>query len=102
MVKPITPAEAEKGRIQNIPEEVIECFNTIIQEKIDAYGTAHFLQKEVVSLITKRMKVKSTKVYESGWLDVEKLFRAAGWDVTYDSPAYCESYEANFTFRTRR
>ncbi len=32
------------------------------------------------------------------WLNVEELYRAQGWTVTYDKPGYNESYPATFTF----
>jgi hypothetical protein len=31
-------------------------------------------------------------------LDIEPIYREAGWIVEYDKPAYCENYDANFTF----
>lgn len=38
------------------------------------------------------------EVFKKGWLNVEYLFRAAGWEVQYDKPGYNETYEAYFTF----
>ena len=63
-----------------------------------------FAQKEIVDLIVK----KSNNVYKSGdifansWLDVEDIYRNAGWDVEYDKPGYCENYEAHFVFRKKK
>lgn len=35
-------------------------------------------------------------------LDVEDVYRAAGWEVTYDKPGYNETYDATFTFRSAK
>ncbi len=43
--------------------------------------------------------VTSTTVCDNHWLDVEDVYREAGWVVEYDKPGYCESYEATFTFK---
>ena len=39
---------------------------------------------------------------KAGWLDVEGIYRKAGWDVEYDSPGYCEDYPATFKFRKKK
>jgi len=44
------------------------------------------------------LKVDRNKIFEMGWLDVEDAYRAQGWNVVYDRPGYCESYEASFIF----
>ena len=31
--------------------------------------------------------------------DVEDIYEKAGWDVTYDTPGYNETYEPKFTFK---
>ena len=99
-VKPITPDEARDQIITPIPGGVIAAFNEMIGNNF-RNGEATFTQKEVVSLICINMSVKSQKIYEQKWLDVEGLFEKMGWTVTYDKPGYNETYEATFTFKER-
>lgn len=37
-------------------------------------------------------------IFAEKWLDVEEIFRQVGWSVSYDNPAYNESYEPSWTF----
>jgi hypothetical protein len=37
-------------------------------------------------------------IFEKGLLDVETVYERAGWKVTYDKPAYNETYPATFRF----
>lgn len=62
-----------------------------------------FKQDDVVNLICQKMgydeyKAAVNKVYEEHWLDVEDCYRAIGWAVNYDKPAYNETYPATFEF----
>lgn len=102
MVKAITPQQAEQARISNIPDGVIECFNDAIQENIDMYGRARVDQDDVVKKIASKMGVRRQVVFDKGWLDVESIFREAGWKVNYDKPGYNESYNAYFEFSARK
>lgn len=45
------------------------------------------------------MKLADDMRFEARWLKVESIFKAVGWDVVYDAPAYCESYDPTFTFK---
>jgi hypothetical protein len=42
------------------------------------------------------------QVFDNNWLDVEDIFRKAGWKVNYEKPAYNESYPASFKFQQQR
>lgn len=97
MTKPITPDETESGK--HIPPIVIEAFNELIRE-----GGGRVLQKDAVALILVKAAgaVTLEEIFKNGWLDVEGAYRKAGWKVVYDKPAYCETYEANFTFTRKR
>jgi hypothetical protein len=96
MTKPITPDEAESGK--HIPDEVFEAFNELIAE-----GDGDVLQKDVVlRILAKIPDTTREQIFKKGWLNVEPAYRKAGWKVTYDKPGYCETYEANFTFRRKK
>lgn len=99
-VKPITPSEAKSKKISLIPEIVIECFNELISRKLDIYGSATILQKDVVNLIESRSDLTASQIYSNKYLDVEDYYRKAGWKVVYDKPAYCENYDAFFVFKS--
>ena len=87
-VKPVGPEEARR----NIPDFVIEAVNQLISEKCADRFTIKL--KEVKA----RVKSITEASVEDSMFDFEPLFREAGWLVEYDSPAYCENYDAYFTF----
>lgn len=102
MTKTITPSEVTGKKTESIPEEVFEAFNELIAEGWDGHSSI-VVQCRVVSLIFEKMKRKDPiftrqSIFDKHWLDVESSYRAAGWKVVYDKPAYCETYEANFRF----
>lgn len=92
----ITPEDADKAREKSIPPEVFEAFNELIVADLDAYGTATVRQCDVEKAI--RAKIGTI---EMRWLDVESSYRAAGWRVEYDKPAYNETYEPTFKFNRK-
>ncbi|MCK5021172.1 MAG: hypothetical protein KAS32_29450 [Candidatus Peribacteraceae bacterium] len=103
MVKPISPSEA--GKKINIPDQVIEVFNDLIQKNFDSTGKAKVMQDDVVELITGKTALQGMpkedfkkKILDEHWLDVEDIYRAAGWVVEYDKSAYNESYKPYFVF----
>lgn len=98
MIKPITPAEAERGTSK--PDFVIKAFNDMIAANM-RNGQARFTQYEVMDKICANagFSMSTSDIINSGWLDVEPLFREAGWSVVYDKPGYCESYKAYFIFK---
>lgn len=99
-VRPIKPSEVAKKKKNDIPDAVFEAFNELIAKKFsDGYATVK--QADAVALMEKK-GLNPNEVYNNGWLNVEEVYRAAGWKVEYDKPAYNESYPATFTFSTRR
>ena len=97
MVEPIKPSEIK----QTIPEFVIKGANECIQEHYrELKKESHFTQDELMKYVLKYAPEGITRrtVFDNGWLDIEPLYRRAGWEVEYDKPAYCENYPANFTF----
>lgn len=98
MVKPIKPSEVTKTKAM-LPDEVLEAFNELITHNFSG-GSACFRQKEVETLILKKFKkngkqVSGEDIYKNHWLDVEGIYRKAGWKVNFDQP---RSYSATFTF----
>lgn len=97
--KPITPKEI--GSKNSFPEEVIDAFNELIPK-----NGGIVMQNEVIDLIISKMQangkeVSREDVFKNRWLDVEAVYRKAGWKVEYDKPGYNETYEASFSFRKK-
>lgn len=93
MAEPIKPENVEK----KLPDEVIEVFNDLINQYWD--GTrACVRQHEAAKLVAERMNVKVGILFEKKYMDVEDVYRKAGWNVVYDKPGFNESYEPFFVF----
>lgn len=109
-VKPISPLEARNQKLQEIPDQVLEAFNEMIAKKLSNGGYSTFTLDEVRKLAIEKFvktgkyspKSAADKISEHHWMDVERLYEQAGWDVDYDQPAYNETYAAKFTFKSKR
>lgn len=95
MTKPITPSEIAKAKESFIPSEVIEAVNELIAINYTC-GYALVYQKAIVELASKKLK---TDQFNYQWLNIEEIYREAGWKVNYDKPEYNESYPAFFEFK---
>ena len=66
------------------------------------YNVNELTQQRALDRLANPNKIKeeitSKTIYDNNWLDIEDIFREAGWKVTYDKPAYNESYDAYFKF----
>jgi hypothetical protein len=95
--KPIRPTDVTTKKTEALPDAVIEAFNQLIVANWD--GTkAKVRAKEAAELIASKLDISPALVYERKYLDVEDVFRKAGWKVKYDQPYWDESYEPYFTF----
>lgn len=99
MVKALSPAEVDSAVAQgaNLPDGVIEAVNELLIKK----GAAKHItlrQCDVVHAISERMGVTKTTIFDNHWLDFEPFYRAVGWKVMYDKPAFNEVYEPTFEF----
>ena len=86
-----------------MPQEVIDAFNELIAESWDG-RQAHFTMKVAARRVELKLAgagMPNVNVYEKGWLDVEPIYRKAGWVVAFDNPGYNESYEANYIFKKK-
>ncbi len=100
MTQPIRPDEMESRSIK--PAGVIQAFNEMIAEFWDG-AQASILQEEVVKLIAEKMNMTEKQVFAKGYLDIEGIYREAGWRVSYDKPDYNEEpYPAFFVFSKTR
>jgi hypothetical protein len=99
----IKPNEVVAQKKKDIPEEVLECWNTLIAKHFSD-GDATVYQGEAVTVIAEKMGVDKDKVFDNHWLDIEDIYRAAGWSVVYDKPIAWggDNYEAHFIFKKKR
>lgn len=95
-VKPLAPNEVVEAKRELIPDVVIETFNTLLAER-GASGYTTIYQDEVVAQLEEQGLTQSD-IYGHHWLDVEDVYREAGWKVEYDKPGYNETYRAFFRF----
>jgi hypothetical protein len=98
-VRPITPSDAGEKRV--FPDGVLTAFNELIEANYDG-GEAIVKQPDAVREIRRNMNCTAQDVYDKGWLNVEDVYRAAGWKVEYDKPGYNENYTAFFRFKRKR
>lgn len=102
-VEALTPEalRAVQGKGHHLPDAVVESVNELLIK----YGASSHIvikQKEIEELVVTRLGVSAQVIYAEKWMDFEPVFRDAGWDVYYDKPAYCETYEPTFTFTKRK
>ncbi len=109
--KPITPLEVVQVKRETLPDEVIKAFNDMITETWSD-GSSCFKQDDVVKKMIGLLKASDEysqfltarireMIFDKHWLDVEPIFREAGWIVKYDKPGYNESYSATFEFKRK-
>lgn len=103
MTKPLSPKDVESAKAarKGNNEKVIEAANELIAQRWDGYEARFFLH-ELGKLAREKLGWDGKKEFEDGDLDIEPVFRKAGWSVEFDRPGYNETYEAFFVFRKRR
>ena len=110
MTKPIAPSDVVSQKQSDFPPEVIERWNRLIAANYSG-SRAVVKQGDAVDALLQVLSQSPDKflpqgatfdrstIYDLGWLEIEDIYRAAGWKVEYDKPAYNENYEATFMFR---
>ena len=113
MSKAISPKQVAAKKAESFPGYVFDAFNELIAAKFTC-GSATVYQKDVIALILEKANAGITdwqanegpnltraQIFSRGYLNVEEVYREQGWKVDYDKPAYNESYEASFEFRSK-
>ena len=107
MIHLITPEEAEKTRKSSIPDYVFQAFNELLAENFFNVGTIiyqHEVLKRIISLCPYTVKTEEDKenitnsLFVNHWLDVEKFYERAGWEVTFHKPTYYEDFDPYYNF----
>ena len=99
-VKPISPDELIVQKKKEFPEVVIEVVNRLVKEKWNG-KQAIVMQADIVNGILGNSRYTKNEIFEKHLLDFEDIYREQGWKVTYDKPAYCESYDPYFLFERK-
>jgi hypothetical protein len=99
-IAPITPGDVAAGAAGAVPDFVLQAFNELLAQKA-RNGSARITQNEVIERIISLSPtpLPRQQIFDKNWLDVESIYRAAGWKVRYDKPGYCENYDAYFEFK---
>lgn len=100
MTKPLSPKDVETAKASRMSPKMIEAANELISESWDGYE-ATFTLNELISRARKKLGMPAHEDFPHGALDIEPVFRKAGWYVEFDKPGYNETYNAFFTFRKR-
>jgi hypothetical protein len=97
-MKPISPDEVKKI----VPDFVIEAANLLIQKNWTG-STSTFTKKDLIVEIQRLAPdLSEAEIYKQLMLDIEPIYRDIGWEVTYDSPGYQQSYDAFFRFKKKK
>lgn len=99
MTNPIRPEEVATQKAAALPEGVIDAFNELIAKAFNG-SAATVYQDDLVDEILERCPSVLTRqqVFDEHLLDVEPVYRQAGWRVAYEKPGWNESGRAYFVF----
>lgn len=98
-VKPFSPDQALANKANVIHPKMIEVVNNLLSKHYNG-SSCRIYQNEVMDAFLTATNHEYTReeVYNNKWLDFESVYRENGWKVSYDKPAYCETYEAAYVF----
>lgn len=98
-VQAITPSEVDQAKADALPDFVLEIFNNLIVLNWNGHS-ARITKTEAVDALLAAAPDGTTTI-DMNWLDVEPIYRKAGWEVNYDKPGYNETYEGSYTFKKK-
>ena len=89
---------------REIPAFVFDVFNQMLEQKFEPNKSITLLTKDVRTAIKDHLSTLGPEAptFQDWWLDVENVYRASGWDVSYDRAAYCEDYDDFYTFSVKK
>jgi len=93
MVKPITPQEAMEQTGSHIPDFFLAAINRLITVNIQGDESVTLKQEDIINEILHRNGCCRQDIFHYRWLEFESVYEKAGWEVLYDKPGYCESYD---------
>jgi len=101
MVEAIKPTDVAETKAATMPDAVITAWNNIIAKNF-SNGRACVRQNDIIATLMPHTKDgQSAQVFAEGWLDIEEIYRAQGWEVVYNKPAYSETGIPTFIFKAK-
>jgi hypothetical protein len=101
MIKPITPDQVASKKLEIIPSEVIEVFNKRIASSWSGHRSIVKVVDIVDDILLAMPNLTRDDIYNKNYLEIEDIFREAGWKVEYDQPDYSQDYDSFFTFKRK-
>lgn len=103
MTEPIRPDQALAKKAHSIPAYVIEAANDLLVRKVSLSGVASFTVPELADLAVEKAQaqgecISRNHLFENRWLDIEPVFREAGWKVQFIKTPYYDSNPDSFVF----
>ena len=95
----IRPDEIDSEKSKSFPDAVFEAFNELIIQDYDC-GSATVTQDDVVALMVQK-GLDRQEIFDKGWLNIEGIYRKAGWQVVFDKPSFRENYPATYEFKRK-
>ncbi len=101
-IKPITPDEVYKKKINVISPFIIKAVNELLLERYNGEYDITILQKDIIEKYHKIAgdnAMSDEELFKNKQLNIEQVYFHAGWKVTYDRPAYREDFPSSFNFK---
>lgn len=100
MVKPLAPADVVNAQVAGFPDFVIQTWNAAIAKNWDGTQSRILHDDIIYELIAlSPTLINRGDVFARHWLDIEDVYRAEGWVVEYNNPAYNEDYPSYVVFK---
>lgn len=99
-VQPLPANQINSSKPYEIPELVIVLVNNMLKEAWDR-GSAILHTKDIMQKLKLAFDKTEKEILEMHWLDIEPIYRKAGYNVEYVKPAYGEQGEPYFKFENQ-
>ena len=101
----MTPQEIADLKNGMLPEAVLDVWNKLIASHLTTDGRATIKQDDAVLALLPLTPGGDDRghIFDKKWLDIEDVYRKAGWDVTFDKAfAYAgETGGSTFYFKSK-
>ncbi len=98
-IEPIRPDEVQDEFNSTIPDYVVEAFNKHIVLNWNGHQSKVRRDAVMADIIESPNGCTSKQsLFDNHYMDVEDLFRKAGWEVKYDQPSRGENFDPYYIF----
>jgi hypothetical protein len=98
VITPFSPTDAWEQQGQPVPDQVLTVINELLTQRFERGKRFRIMQDEVVEQLALQFNIPKSEVFTKHMLDFENIYRNQGWTVSYDKPAYNESYRPYWEF----